>query len=393
MRDSRMTKVSRLGFAWAFISLIAIFCCHSLRQLWSGAENHPSRQSLKERLVGKLLWKERFVDLNGGMTRLAGRRMCNSRMLYSDGSLGYQYSARHASNEDFVESVAWLAKRVNAYGIPFLYVQAPAKFPLRGDMMPTGWEFENPNIRATCVVGDLDRLGVGTLNLVGTFASTEEDVEKNFFRTDHHWRIHAAFGATRLLADRLADLLNVPALRDAAPLKEGNWERRMADDCFLGAHGRRTGRFFAGVDDFAYLVPRFDTDFVRTVDGEQAVRGAFASTLLDLHLLSVRSMYKRNAYAVYGRDARRVSIQNKNAMTAVRVMIVKDSFANPVAAFLATVCREVIVVDPRKLGSLLDVIDIVAACRPDVVVELVNPGSTRNAKFTCNPATQPLIPQ
>ena len=117
------------------------------------------------------------------------------------------------------------------------------------------------------------------------------------------------------------------------------------------------------------------------------------NTLLDLHVLSVRSMHKRNAYAIYGRDAGRVTIQNKNAMTTIRVMIVKDSFANPVAAFLATVCREVIVVDPRKLGSLSDVIDIAAACRPDVVVELVNPGSTRNAKFMCNPATQPLIPQ
>ena len=99
-----MTRVSRLGFAWAFISLIAIFCCHSLRQLWSGVGNHPSRQSLKERLVRKLLWKERFVDLNGGMVRLAGRRVCNSRMLYSDGSLGYQYSARHDSDGDFVKS-------------------------------------------------------------------------------------------------------------------------------------------------------------------------------------------------------------------------------------------------------------------------------------------------
>lgn len=388
-----MTKVSRLGFVWAFISLITIFCCHSLRQLWSGVGKNPSRQSLKERLVGKQLWKERFVDLNGGMVRLAGRRMCNSRMLYSDGSLGYQYSARHDSDGDFVKSVAWLAKRVNAHGIPFLYVQAPGKFPLRGNMMPTGWEFENPNIRATCVVGELDRLGVGTLDLVGAFAPTEEDVEKNFFRTDHHWRIHAAFGATRLLADRLADLLNVPALRDAALLTEGNWGRRMADVCFLGAHGRRTGRFFAGVDGFAYLVPRFDTDFVRTVDGEQTVRGAFASTLLDLHVLSVKSIHKRNTYAIYGRDAERVSIQNKNAMTAVRVMIVKDSFANPVAAFLATVCREVIVVDPRKLGSLSDVIDIVVACRPDVVVELVNSGAIGNAKFMRTPVSQPPILQ
>ena len=64
-------------------------------------------------------------------------------------------------------------------------------------------------------------------------------------------------------------------------------------------------------------------------------------------------------------------------------MIVKDSFANPVAAFLATVCREVIVVDPRMLGSLSDVIDIVAACRPDVVVELVNPSAIGNHKFMC----------
>ena len=393
MCGDAMTKVARLGFAWVFISLIALFCCHSLRHLWPSIGRKLSCQLLKERLADELLWKEKFVDLNGGMARLVGRRMCNLRMLYADGSIGYQYSGRHASDGNFVGSVARLANYVNAYGVPFLYVQAPAKFPLRGNMMPTGWEFENPNIRATCVVGELDRLGVGTLDLVGTFASTEEDVETNFFRTDHHWRIHAAFNATKLLADRLADLLNAPALRDAAPLMEENWERRMADDGFLGSHGRRTGRFFAGVDDFAYYVPRFKTDIVRTIDGKRPVRGAFVNTLLDLHFLSGKSIHKRNAYVIYGRDAGRVSIQNENAMAAVRVMIVKDSFANPVVAFLSTVCREVIVVDPRKLGSMSGVVDIVADCRPDVVVELVNPGTIGNPKYMCNLATQPSIPK
>ena len=65
-----------------------------------------------------------------------------------------------------------------------------------------------------------------------------------------------------------------------------------------------------------------------------------------------------------------------NALAPVRkrLMLVKDSFGNPVSAFLATVFRSVIQVDPRKLPEGVTVMDVVEKHRPDVVVELFNPG-------------------
>lgn len=322
-----------------------------------------------------------FIDINGGVARLIGRRMCNERMLYGDGSVGYQFAQRHSQVECFIESVVDFSGRVRDLGCAFLYVQAPAKMPLCGDFMPEGWDFENPNLVGSAVVGGLTGSGVNALDLIPEFAGSPEDVSRNFFRTDHHWRTHAAFRAANLVVGELSSMFSAGDLRNPPQLESDRWAKVVLPQSFLGSHGRRTGRFFAGLDDFEYLVPTFKSDISRIVPGRPPRRGSFEAAVLNMRVLKRRTVRDRNMYGMHGQDLGQLSFVNMHAPSAVRVLIVKDSFANPVAAFLTTVCREVTVVDPRKCSSWAQVIALIANCRPDVVIEMVNPVAVFSGKY------------
>ena len=55
-----------------------------------------------------------------------------------------------------------------------------------------------------------------------------------------------------------------------------------------------------------------------------------------------------------------------------RILLLKDSFGNPVASFLATMFKEVIQVDMRRQPKSVSELDIVKRFKPDVVVRLEN---------------------
>ena len=294
--------------------------------------------------------------------------------------LGYKYTRDRSHIEPFVESTAAFSGLVRELGIPFLYVQAPCKLALERGQMPAGLVISNPNETALRVEAELSEHGVRTLDLVRVLVATWDDVEANFYRTDHHWRGRAAFKVAGIVARELADILDDPTLRDPPQLDIGNWTSRMKKRFFLGSHGRRTGRFFADVDDFEYFVPKFETDIRRYELGKLQARGTFAKSVLDMSFLS-RALHVRNVYGVYGVDKREVVYVNEKARSRTKVLFVKDSFANPVVDFLSTVCRQVIKVDPRMCASRDAILGIVRKHRPDIVVMLVNPSAMGNDKY------------
>ena len=350
---------------------------------WKAAESvgvGEAPAALRAKLPEQFPCKYWFVDLNGGACRVAGRRLCNDRMLCADGSLDAMCAADGPSVDRFVESTAGLADSIRQLGMPFLYVQAPCKRPLEGGLTPAGWPSFNINDEALRAVSELKGRGVRTLDLVRTLAGRRKDAATNFYHTDHHWRGRAAFKAAKLVSRELADVLGDDSLRSPPQLKVENWERRVEKGAFLGSHGRRTGRFFAGTDDFEYFVPKFKTNIWRYMYGKLYAYGEFEKSVLDMRFLS-RELHERNAYGVYGTDRNEVIYVNKRPRSQAKLLFVKDSYANPVVDFLSTVCREVVKVVPRRCESREELLRIVEKHRPDAVVMLVHPVAMRNEKF------------
>ena len=322
--------------------------------------------------------KYRFVDLSGGYARLAGFRICNQRMRYRNGMQGLPYKKSKAGCPPLARGeLTNLVERLSMKHTPFLFTLAPCKIDLEGRLFPEGWEGDNPNRRAESAAAALAERGVRVLDLVPRLTATPEDVGRNFFFTDHHWNYRAALQATDLICSELSDMLGCPALKHPDQLRPENWKWQTRRRFFLGSHGRRTGCLFGGLSDFEYGVPRFKSFLERTVPSRRIRKeGDFVKAETVASALKKADPHAVNRYAFYtGPDVGLQIHRNFRAPFPHRVMLVKDSFGDPVAAFLATLFKTVAQVDPRQLSNGETVLDLVERFRPDAVVWLANPST------------------
>ena len=319
--------------------------------------------------------KSAFVELNGGFTRLIGRRLCNRVFRDERGFLMAGLARRDVSAEaaSAVRFSEWLA----GMGARYLYVQAPAKGD-RGDTLRPPSLPHGGNAMADDFLDRLKQSGVETLDLRETLALTPDDARRQFYRTDHHWNNDAVFTAFGLVAARLAEMTgtdssSVGKLTDAA-----SWKREVWPDCFWGSLGRRTGRFFSGVDDLIVYTPRFPTGMELSVPSKRLRKsGSFRQTnMWRAKDIRGRGRLEKDAYSFLYVGGLYPLVRHRNRAAPVRakVMIIGDSFARPLEAFLSTTVAELTVLDPRRFARGETVVDAVRRLRPDVVLQMVNAG-------------------
>jgi len=359
----------RTLFAVGFLAALAVFAPPLARK---------SMHSPKRALAEKFPLKRFFVELNGGACRLAGRRLCNKRLRFRNEMIGHAYTPSNGTISGDGREVAVelaFARGLRERGIPLLFVLAPCKMSCEGTLFPHGWQGENPNENAQKVAGILAEHGVAVLDLVPRFALTCQDVDRHFLATDHHWNVRTALEATGTICDRLADVLGEPALRGNPRLVPSAWKRHVLERSFVGSHGRRTGSLFSGVEDFEYFLPLFDTVQENEIPGKGKRRtGNFAAAEFNARYLKPDKREWR--WLVYGGPPVGLRLhRNQTPSVDRRCMVVKDSFGRHPVAFLSTVFREVVEVDPRLLEKNQTVIGAVDAYKPDVVVMIANPSS------------------
>jgi len=67
--------------------------------------------------------------------------------------------------------------------------------------------------------------------------------------------------------------------------------------------------------------------------------------------------------------------ENRNAPLRKRVLLIGDSFARPVEAFLSVAVRRLDVVDPRRTARNFSIAEYVRQAKPDIVIQMINPSS------------------
>lgn len=321
-----------------------------------------------------------FVDVNGLFARLSGRRLCNKRYLLNNGMLGTVGNIEHEYIEREVGGVKMLRGAVVSMGAKFFFVQFPGKPDMEGRLVPFGLRHS-----LTAIVNEtlscLREEGVDVLDLRPKFSLTPEHVERHFFRTDHHWNFETAFAAAGDVSRHICAIAGVvPPEGYSWPLDGSNWERQEVHDCFLGSAGKRTGRFFGGLDDVVYLLPRFSGLYENTAfgtDGKgETCQGGFEIKLDRFFIKPGTDVHESNCYMLYrGMGAKHPCLVQRrlDAPVRLRVAVIGDSFSRPLTSFLSTVFSDVMSVDPRYPCEGVMPLKRVVAFRPDVVALCLNP--------------------
>jgi hypothetical protein len=341
------------------------------RERKSGDKIQGIVQRIRKQCVSRFDRKHDFVDLNGLFCRLCGIRVCN-RIVRLDNGFLIPIAIGKGNPRAAAKNVIGFSRFLKERKIPFLYVQAPCKMDMGKKMLPAACHhhaYEDADEFLSALVA----AKVDALDLRPFFAASVEDVERYFYRTDHHWNGDAIFEAFRLTAKRMADVLGVSEQTIHNEINPSSWHRRMRQNWFLGSSGRRTGRFFGGLDELIWYEPRFLTQqsYARLQENEWG-KGDFSTAVVRRDYIDRRpDLFTQSAYDLYGGSRPLVCYRNGHAPVKKRLVVVGDSFSHPVWTLCSTVFAEIDVLDPR-LWQKSTVAEYVLQTKPDIVVQLVN---------------------
>ncbi len=320
------------------------------------------------------LFRIPFSEANMYFRKWAGMRYFPD----ADGILllnnGYLVGPRKWANVDsaaghLAEFYTYCANR----RLPFLYVVAPHKSDPLDPQLPRGME-DYGNDNTDRLLLSVHAAGVPVLDLRESIRTAGiTNFYDLFFRSDHHWKPEVGLRAASLIAAEINRLygFDLPASLFAPSRYQFKLYRRL----FLGALGKKVTRAYAPPDDFRRITPRYDTDLTLSVPDQDLIRrGSFQDVLIRESQISDRVYYRRNPYAAYlYRDSPILTVENHRRSGGPRILLIKDSFANVVAPFLALTAGQVDVLDLRHFNGSVHA--YIERNQPDAVVVLYNAGS------------------
>lgn len=322
----------------------------------------------------KFLGKKYFININGLYYRTTGRRVLNEIIRLKNGML--------TSASMLEQDIGPMADNIGAFsdylaeeGIPLLYVQPPFKIDDEGLLLPPGRsEFVNRSVDN--LLDRLHEMNVRALDLRPYLSATPELLERNYFKTDHHWNYTGAFTGFQRITEAMSELMPDKRL-DLSYTDLERWDSHTLKNWFLGSRGKRVGQFFGGgVDDIVYYTPRFETNMSCSAPNHsQLFKGDFSAANIRSRYLENKDYFGDNAYCLYiGGDYPLVQHRNYDAPNDLKVLMIKDSFTLPVQAYMSTLFQEVDVIDPRHFTEC-SVAEYAENMRPDIVIMMIYPGS------------------
>lgn len=291
--------------------------------------------------------KGTYINFNGLMANILGQPEMNDRFKLKNGFLTYNSTAFQKKDVDVVfQNLQLLNEQQKAHGKQFLFVLAPSKMQEHEILLPIGYS-DYSYSAADYLLELMDTHNISYLDLRKAMTDDNISYSDAFFVTDHHWTPETGFWAYGKILDKLAKDGHIAPVNTLYTDPQ-NFEFTIYEDAFLGSHGKRTGIYFAGVDDFCLISPKFDTTIsVKIEDNNIDLVKPFseaAYATYRINHLERHDYFNDNPYAAYGWSDTPLTLwRNDNAPEDQKVMLIGDSYGNIPFSFMSlyfTACDE-----------------------------------------------------
>ncbi len=316
-----------------------------------------------------------FINLNGAMAKTLGFNSLNNVQKLANG-----YLTRFANAKDITDpsrNIAELNTFLSERGIPFLYILVPSKTTMYDVKFAPGYDDESRK-NLNNMVNAQKEAGVHILDMESWFRKKQWHMEDVFFKTDHHWMPQVGLVAAQQTMTWLQQ--QHLAIPDAEKLQEDSYTIQILKRSFLGSHGKRTGKGYAGLDDISVYYPKFKTNFLYSGLNANSTTWNDSEDLLRKELIKEKN-YKADQHCIYlYGDYPLQIISNMDAINKKRVFITGDSFRRVWQYFLATQFQQIYSMDLRHYtdGTFAQYIEEI---KPDIVIMLINTNSLSNMQL------------
>ena len=357
---SFVVTVGLLG-GWGCWRLIAV-CC--------GAANYynewplETERWLERKIAMSFPLKMSFVSFNGLCRKLMGQRKMNGVVKADDGALVMPFSPMSdVALSEYSDSIAVLSSYLKRRGVPLVYVNCFCKPDPQNSGLPWG-ERDGLNPSVDAFLAKLTERSVDVMDLRALAHADGYSVSQLMYRTDHHWTTEGGFYAASKIIARVCEILGCEV--DSSVCNIGCYKLTVYPQAHLGSYGRRVGPYFAGIDNYTLIEPRFETQLQR--DG---VSGSFSDLVLDRTALAQLDFWNRDTYDdTTGRALGNfINLRSRNN---VKLLVIADSFARAVNPYLILGFREVQYLYNKLSNSLSK--EYIEQYKPDMVILLYYPG-------------------
>lgn len=331
--------------------------------------------------------KGTYINLNGLMAKLLGQPKMNQRILLKNGHL-FQVTPESPDPELIREAADNIIRFHNAHtaeGGKFLFVMVPSQISKYEDLLPAGYA-DTTNATADTFLSLLDQAGVPYLDLRAELQKDGISITDAYYTTDHHWKPETGFWAYGKMVEKL-EQMGVIGQLDPFYTDPENYLFETHKNTFLGSSGKRTGIYYAGLDDSTIIRPAFDTDIsVSVPHRDLTLQGQFEDIayITDaVHNYADPDFYQENVYGLYGwGDTEITHWRNENAPEQGKFLLIGESFGNIPFSLMSIpfgCCDEI---DLRHFKQ--DFSEYYAGYQPDTVIMELNIHSTLS-EFTFYP--------
>lgn len=325
--------------------------------------------------------KYQYVNLNGFMSNLLGQPEMNGIVKLNNGYLTVVSSQNlyeaavtvQIPNETiarFSEQTEAFDLRMRERGIQYIYVILPYVVDRYNPQMPTGIrDFGNENLDRIKLA--MTERGIQTIDLRECLHDDGMETYDIFYRTDHHWTTQGGFWAYNKLVDYLEDTNGF--IVDKTIRDMDNYTVTTYEKWHLGSRGQRTGIYYAGIDDFNLILPKFDTYIERwgTDDG-----GTLQEMMIDMEPLESCVYTSRYTYdSVMGGSCD--NWHNPSASVDKTVLIICDSMAKAFCPYMTLSFRNVLCMS-EDVSALTE--EFLDSCKPDIIISFYYPGNVGGDK-------------
>lgn len=328
-----------------------------------------------------------FIQANGLAQKLMGKKVVedvdptSSVIKLDNGYISFLVKELSDTTlENRADKITDLNDFLSEKGIDFLYIQAPYKIAEDDQKLPTGLkDYAISNAQKLCSM--LDDNNITVLNLINNIQEQNKDWYSLYYRTDHHWTNEAGFWAYGEIAGVLSEKFGIEI--DEKYYDATNYSIRKYEKVFLGTQGKRVGSTYSGLDDISFLLPDFETS-LKYQRQDLTLEGDFDAALLFDEVYITGDIFKDFCYeSSMGGNYGYIKITNNLVTNGKKVLLIKDSYANVVAPYLALGVSELEVIDLRYFESEMNmsVTDFINESNPDIVLMLYNCNALKDNSF------------
>ena len=289
---------------------------------WKTLVSGEFMEDFEDYVVDQFPLRDQWINLKAWGERLLGKKENNSVYFGTDGDTLFAHFNK-LSDEELAKRVGYVNALGEKLNVPLYFSIIPDKSFVWADRLPNN----APNADDGSMIADTIDLVSGDVNYIDLRDALNIAANDPFYRTDHHWTTFGAYRGYIALQNGMGGSLTVP-----------KGEPVQVSDSFFGTTWSSCGANWITPDAIHTWIDEDSVSVTRYPVAEPVPGELYDESFLE----------KKDKYSMFlGGNQPLCILRNENATTNGKLLVIRDSYSDSLAPFLAQDYEEVHLYDLR----------------------------------------------